>query len=77
MIIELTSVASVIDDETLLVYPVYSKEGQLFYNKLYADDCATTLVAFEEHFDGHMSKEDKMIIDELKYQHKNLFAKVK
>ena len=43
MIIELNSVGSVLDTQTLNVYPQFNETARLFYGKDYDDDCAVPI----------------------------------
>jgi hypothetical protein len=58
MIVELNSVASVIDTETKIVYPKYQMGG---YDKL----SGTHLDKLDKHFVNEMSEADITLINEL------------
>jgi hypothetical protein len=64
MIIELNSVGSVIDDETLIAYPKYMKGG-------YDKDSGTYLTDISNEWFEALSLDDKMVVNELIYQIKN------
>ena len=64
MIVELNSVASVIDDETLTTYPKYMKGG-------YDKDAGVYLMDCSDEWFKSLNYDDKMIVDELIYQIKN------
>ena len=59
MIVELNSVASVIDIKTKIIYPKYQMGG---YDKL----SGTHLDELDEHFVNEMSESDITLINELK-----------
>ena len=64
MIFELPSVASIVDDETLMVYARYS-------NGDYDKTSGRSVFELSEDFKKCLDRFDKLIIAELIYQNKN------
>ena len=61
---DLTSVASVIDDETLMVYPKYQTGGV-------DEDGGIKITELSQSFMSGLDEWDKMVVEEIKYLNKN------
>ncbi len=61
---DLTSVASVIDDETLMVYPKYQTGGV-------DEDGGIKITELSQSFMSGLDEWDKMVVEEIKYHNKN------
>lgn len=62
MILELNSVGSVLDTQTLLVYPQFNETAKLFYNMDYDDTCHTPISECSYEWRSELSKEDLSLI---------------
>ena len=62
MIIELNSVGSVINTQTLLVYPMFNDKAKLLYNKEYDETCHTHLNECGGDWLTDLSEEDVAVI---------------
>ncbi len=61
---ELTSVASIIDDETLMVYPKYQTGGV-------DEDGKTSIFNLSPSFMSGLDEWDRIVVEEIKYVNKN------
>jgi hypothetical protein len=62
MILELNSVGSVLDTQTLLVYPKFDSTAKLLYKKEYDDTCHTPINECSYEWRSVLSKEDLSLI---------------
>jgi hypothetical protein len=62
MILELNSVGSVLDTQTLLVYPQFNETAKLFYNREYDDTCHTPISECSYEWRSVLSNEDLSLI---------------
>ena len=62
MILELNSVGSVLDTQTLLVYPKFDNTAKLLYKKEYDDTCHTPINECGSEWRSALNKEDLSLI---------------